>query len=142
MTMPDERPAGPPTLDRRVERLEREMAESRTSLALIRAEQDHIREIVTTKFGEQGQSQARIEATLATLAASVQSSTSDPAASPLGRALVEDMATATRKAEAAELIASRVEKRLVFGAGVIGVIVWMAGIFGPTIAKLVFGLSV
>ena len=123
-------------MDRRIERLEREFATFSTDVALIKAEQGHLREVVTAKFTEQSLATARIETSLALF----QSATTDVTASPLGRSLRDDIITVTTQAAAAQAIAERVEKRLILGTGVLGVLVWMAGIFGPTVARIVFGL--
>lgn len=136
----DERPPGSPTLDRRVERLEREMAEFKTNLALIQAEQGHLRELVTTRFTEIANSQARVEQAIATLTASVQTTSTDPAASPLGRALATDISEAADEAKAAQEIAARVERRVIYATGVLGALIFLGTTFGPTVARLVFGL--
>lgn len=139
MTM-DERPVGQPTLDRRIERLERDFAKFTTDVALIQAEQVHLRELVNSKFSEVVTTVTRIDATLISVQQLVQSSTTDVAASPLGRSLATDIGDVAVLAKNAQAIAERVEKRLILGTGALGVLIWLAGIFGPTIAKGLFGL--
>jgi hypothetical protein len=137
--MTEERPVVP-TLDRRIERLERDFAKFTTDVALIQAEQTHLRELVRTKFDETSNTMTRIETAVGGLQLLVQQSTSDVAASPLGRSLAGDIKEVAAQAATAQAIAERVEKRLILATGALGVFVWLAGIFGPTIAKGLFGL--
>ena len=144
--MTDERPVGSPTLDRRIERLEREFATFLTDVALMKAEQTHLRELVTAKFGETATSMGRIEGTLvgmqasiATATASITTASTDPAASPLGRALTQDIQVVAQTANDAKRIAEGVDRRFLLATGAIGVIAWVAGIVGPIIAGSVFG---
>ena len=139
--MMEERPAGQPTLDRRIERLERDFAKFTTDVALIQAEQLHLRQLVDSKFNESAGAMGRIEATLNTVVSLVQTSTTDAAASPMGRALNAELIEVRGIAEGAKTIADRVDKRLIMGTGALGVLIWAAGIFGPTIAKAFFGLQ-
>lgn len=139
--MIDERPATPPTLDRRVERLERDFAKLEKDLALMSAEQTHLRELVTARFSETSSSQARIEGKLDGFSALLTTASTDPAASPLGRALTADIVAATVLATEAKTIAQGVDRKIVMLVGATGVLVWMAGIFGPTVAKVIFGLQ-
>jgi len=136
----DERPSTP-TLDRRVERLERDFAKFTTDVALIQAEQLHLRQLVDSRFSETTNAMTRIEAGLEAVRNLVQTSTTDVAASPLGRALTNDIDMVTRQAAAAQAIAERVEKKLIYVAGGLAVLVSAAGIFGPSIAKVLFGLQ-
>jgi hypothetical protein len=140
MPMMDERPAGQPTLDRLIERLERDFAKFTTDVALIQAEQVHLRELVNSKFSEVTSAVTRIEVGLDAIRNLVQTSTTDVAASPLGRSLTEDIIQVTRQAAAAQAIAERVEKRLTYAAGGLAVLIFAAGILGPLIAKSLFGL--
>lgn len=139
--MTEERPLGRPPLDRRIERLEREFTRFETNVALIQAEQSHMRELITTRFAEGATTMTRIESTLATLTTSVTASATDAAASPVGRSFSAEIREVAADAREAKLIAERVERRLLFAAGGLAMLVWAAGIFGPTIAKLAFGLS-
>lgn len=136
--MMDERPT-PPTLDRRVERLERDFATFTTNVALIQAEQVHLRELVNSKFSETGSAMTRIEAALDAVRSLVQTSTTDVAASPLGRSLASDIVEVSTQARAAQAIAERVERRLILGTGAVGVLVWIAAVVGPVIARMLFG---
>ena len=128
-------------MDRRIERLERDFAKFTTDVALLQSEQVHLRDLVTAWRAEMVQSMSRIEGSLTVLQGLVQTSTSDPAASPLGRALATDITEAKTIAATAQAIAEKVQARMLVGTGVIGVLVWAAGIFGPTIAKALFGLQ-
>lgn len=136
----DEHPPGHPTLDRRIERLERDFAKFTTDVALIQSEQAHLRQFVDSKFAEATSTMTRIEASLGTVITLVQASTSDAAASPLGRGLAQDINDARVVAEAAKAVADRVDKRQVLLTGGLGVVVWLAAIVGPFLAKLLFGL--
>lgn len=137
--MPDERPAGPPSLDRRVEHLERQFATFTTDVALIKAEQGHLRELVTGHFSETKTSLARIEATVLAAQSVIQAASTDASASPLGRAITQDIEVVTRLAQEAKAIAERVDRRMLLATGAIGVIAWIAGITGPIVARAVFG---
>ncbi|MDP2622282.1 MAG: hypothetical protein Q8Q29_00590 [Actinomycetota bacterium] len=142
----DARPLGQPTLDRRIERLEREFAAFDKDVALMKAELGHQRELMTAEFGKNGTAIARIEGVLgglqASLTAAVQSITTastDPAASPLGRALTTDIGDVDKKADRALAIAERVDRKLLLFTGAIGVLAWLGGFAGPVVARLVFG---
>lgn len=127
-------------MDRRVERLEREFATFTTDVALIKAEQLHLRQLVDTRFGEVTATMTRVEAGLSAVRDLVQLSTTDVAASPLGRALAGDIAEVKMQAAAAQMIAERVEKKLIYVAGGLAVLIAAIGIFGPLIANRLFGL--
>lgn len=136
---------GPPSLDRRIERLEREFAKFETDVALMKAEQTHLRELVTAKFTETATAMGRIEGTLTGLqttitnaTATITTASTDPAASALGRALTADITAVDAKAERAIAIAEKVDRRWLMAVGGIGVIAWLAGIVGPAVAKVVF----
>jgi len=96
---------------------------------------------VDSRFSETTNAMTRIEAGLEAVRNLVQTSTTDVAASPLGRALTNDIDMVTRQAAAAQAIAERVEKKLIYVAGGLAVLVATAGIFGPSIAKVLFGLQ-
>ena len=128
-------------MDRRIERLERDFAKYTTDVALLQSEQTHLKEVVTGWRTESAQSMSRIEGSLSVLQSLFQTSTTDPAASPLGRTLNGDIVEARAAAAAAQAIAEKVQARMLIGTGVLGVLVWLAGIFGPTIAKSLFGLA-
>jgi hypothetical protein len=126
-------------LDRRIERLEREFAKFETDVALMKAEQGHLRELVTAKFTETALSLARIEGTVASAQTLIQTASTDPSASPLGRALTQDILAVAVTAGEAKTIAERVDRRVLLATGAIGVIAWIAGIVGPVLARTVFG---
>lgn len=140
--MMDERPVGQPTMDRRIERLERDFAKLEKDLALMSAEQTHLRELVTTRFAESATSQARIEGKLDGFNALLTAASTDPAASPLGRALTTDIVAATVIATEAKTIAQGVDRKLVQLAAAIGVIAWLAGLIGPIVARYVVGMTI
>jgi hypothetical protein len=127
-------------LDRRVERLEREFGEFKTDVALIKAEQIHMRQLVDSRFGEVTTTMTRVESGLEAVRSLVQLSTTDVAASPLGRSLAGDISEVKAQAAAAQLIAERVEKKLIYVAGALAVLVAAAAIVGPLIADRLFGL--
>ena len=137
--MMDERPAGQQTLDRRIERLERDFAKFTTDVALIQAEQIHLRQLVDSKFAEITNAMTRVETGLSAVQAAVQTTTTDVAASPLGRALAGDILEVRTAAATAQTIAERVERRLTYAAGALAVLIFIAGIIGPVIAKSIFG---
>ena len=133
----DERPATP-TLDRRLERLEREFAEFDKDVALIKAEQVHVREFVAGEFTGLKLSLARIEGTVAAAQTLIQTASTDPAGSPLGRSLTGDINAAQLTANEAKAIAERVNQRMLLALGGLTVIAWIAGFAGPVVARVVF----
>lgn len=105
----------------------------------MKAEQGHLRELVTKEFSANATTTARIEGTLSAVSALIQTTSTDAAASPLGRALGADILAVDAKADRALATAERVDRRMLLLAGAIGVIAWIAGIAGPIVAKAVFG---
>lgn len=137
-----ERPPGEPTLDRRIERLERDFAKLEKDLALMTAEQAHLRELTTSRFAAVEATLARIEGAQEAARALLSAASSDPGASPLGRALSSDIAAAQNMAEEAKRLAQAVDRRVLLATGAVAVIAWVAGIAGPIAARVIMGMPI
>ena len=134
------------TLDRRVERLEIGLAETNRSVDRLELGQQHMKELMTARFAtiesNQATTNTKIDALTAYLGGLVTQAQKDQADwknTPAGKELMDDLDDRRKGREINAERISKAERQLYAVSVVIGLLVIVANILGPIIAKNLVG---
>lgn len=143
------------TLDRRVERLEVAQAETNRTVDRLVLGQDHLRELVLARFSTIDATSANANTKLDRLFGLFQEDAQKTAAAeierqksaanwrdtPAGREYTAEMNVLRTKRDIDSSRIESIEKRQYLIAGGLGVLIFIGNLFGPVLAKLVFGVE-
>jgi hypothetical protein len=130
------------TLDRRVERLEGGLAETQRTVDRLQLGQEHLRELVSARFTSIESGQATTNAKIDSLSSylnqlvtAAQHEQLNWKESAAGKELTSDLASLQADKEATAARVAKAERQLYAMSIVLGILVIIANILGPVIAK-------